>query len=129
MVAHGHNTFIESTSFNDGSFQLVVVKFRRAIHQGIQAKLCQTIQVKFHRVIQAKLHQVTPVTICNNSFKLIDTLASEGAQEPRSKSKSQEPRARAECQESQIPSFVYYLQNVDILIHCVNFYRQLSVGC
>jgi len=24
MVAHGHNTFIESTSFNDGSFQLVV---------------------------------------------------------------------------------------------------------
>jgi hypothetical protein len=24
MVSHGHNTFIKSTSFNDGSFQLVV---------------------------------------------------------------------------------------------------------
>jgi len=75
------------------------VKFCRAIHQGIQAKLCQTIQVKFRRVIQAKLrrviqaklhpgihlatqaqlHQVSPATICNDSFKLIDTLASEGA--------------------------------------------------
>jgi hypothetical protein len=63
------------------SFQLVVLKFRQAIHQGIQAKLCQTIQVKFHRVIQAKLHrnQVTPATICNDSFELIDMLASEGA--------------------------------------------------
>ena len=31
-------------------------------------------------MIQAKLHQnqVTPATICNDSFKLIDTLASEG---------------------------------------------------
>jgi hypothetical protein len=36
------------------------------------------IQVKFCRVIQATLHQVTPATICNNSFKLNDTLASEG---------------------------------------------------
>jgi hypothetical protein len=27
MVAHGHNTFIKSTSFNDSSFQLVLAKF------------------------------------------------------------------------------------------------------
>ena len=27
MVAHGHSTFIESTCFNDGSFQLVFMKF------------------------------------------------------------------------------------------------------
>ena len=33
----------------------IQVKFRRAIHQGIQAKLRRTIQVKFRRVIQAKL--------------------------------------------------------------------------
>ncbi len=59
--------------------QLVVVKFRRMIHQGIQAKLRRTIQVKLRRVIQEKLHQVTSATICNDSFKLIDTLASEGA--------------------------------------------------
>ena len=53
------------------------------IYQGIQAKLRQTIQVtlrqtiqvKFRQMIQAKLrqNQVTPATICNNSFKLIDT--------------------------------------------------------
>jgi hypothetical protein len=30
-------------------------------------------------VIQAQLHKVTPATFCNNSFKLIDMLASEGA--------------------------------------------------
>jgi hypothetical protein len=62
------------------SFQLVVVKFRRMIYQGIQAKLRQTIQVKFRRMIQAKLrrNQVTPATIRNDSFKLIDTSA-EGA--------------------------------------------------
>ena len=82
MVAHGHNTFIESTCFNDGSFQLVFMKFRRAIHQGIQAKLHQTIQVKFHQVIQVKLHQITPATIRSDSFKLIDMLASEEAREP-----------------------------------------------
>jgi len=66
--------------------QLVVVKFRQMIHQGIQAKLHRTIQVKlrqiiqvkFCQVIQEKLHQVTSATICNNSSKLIDTLASEG---------------------------------------------------
>ena len=29
-------------------------------------------------MIQANLHQVTPATIGNDSFKLIDTLASEG---------------------------------------------------
>jgi hypothetical protein len=75
------------------------VKFRRAIHQGIQAKLHWKIQAKFRRVIQAKLcqvihaklhpgihlatqaqlNQVTPATIHNVSFKLIDTLASVGA--------------------------------------------------
>ena len=37
--------------------------------------------MKFHQVIQAKLrqNQVTPATFRNNSFTLIDTLASEGA--------------------------------------------------
>jgi hypothetical protein len=34
--------------------QAIQVKFRRAIHQGIQAKLHRTIQVKFSQVIQAK---------------------------------------------------------------------------
>ena len=138
MVAHGHNTFIESTCFNDGSFQLVFMKFRRAIHQGIQAKLHQTIQVKFHQVIQVKLHQITPATIRSDSFKLIDMLASEEAREPWSKSESREPKARAEsrelrarakCQESQITSFMHCSRNFDILIHCINFYCQLSFGC
>jgi len=41
----------------------------------IQAKLHPGI----HLVTQAQLHQVTPATIRNDSFKLIDTLASEGA--------------------------------------------------
>ena len=45
-------------------------------------KLHQTIQVKFcranHQGIQTQLNQVTPATIRNNSFKLIDTLASKG---------------------------------------------------
>jgi len=59
-------------------YRMIQVKFRRAIHQGIEAKLHLTIQVKFRRVIQAILHQVTPATIRNDSFKLIDTLASEG---------------------------------------------------
>ena len=38
------------------------------------------IQAKLHQMIQAKLcqNQVTPATICNDSFKFIDTLASEG---------------------------------------------------
>jgi hypothetical protein len=59
------------------NFQLVVAKLR----QTIKAKLRQTIQVKFCLMIQAKLHQnqVTPATIRNDSFKLIDMLASEGA--------------------------------------------------
>ena len=41
----------------------------------------RTIQAKLRRMIQAKLrqNQVTPATIRNDSFKLIDTLASEGA--------------------------------------------------
>jgi hypothetical protein len=45
----------------------------KLLHQGIQAK--------FRRMIQAKLcrNQVTPATICNYSFKLIDMLACEGA--------------------------------------------------
>ncbi len=83
-------------------YRAIQVKSRRTIHQGIQAKLRQTIQVKFRRVIQAKLcrviqaklhsrihlasqaqlHQVTPITpatIRDDSFKLIDALASEGA--------------------------------------------------
>ncbi len=64
------------------------------------------IQVKFHWVIQKKLHQVTPATIRNDSFKLIDTLASEGAWEPRARAESQEARAksqkaRAESQEQE----------------------------
>jgi hypothetical protein len=75
----------------------IQVKFRQAIHQSIQAKLRQMIQVRLCGVIQAKLHpgihlatqaqlhQVSSATICNNSFKLIDTLrlaalCSEGAQ-------------------------------------------------
>ena len=33
------------------------------------------------------------------------------------------------CQVSQIPSFVYCLQNVGVPIWCVNFYCQLSVDC
>ncbi len=37
--------------------------------------------MKFCQVIQEKLHQVTSATICKDSFKLIDTLASEGAQD------------------------------------------------
>ena len=54
------------------NFQLVVVKFHRTIHQGIQANLRRMIQAKLRR------NQVTPATIRNDSFKLIDTLASEG---------------------------------------------------
>jgi hypothetical protein len=34
MVAHGHNTFIESTSFNDGSFQLIVKLISILISEG-----------------------------------------------------------------------------------------------
>ena len=91
--ASAAQTTVDLISVLEGKHQVtklhrtIQVKLRRAIHQGIQAKLRQTIQVKFHRVIQAKLHQViqaqlhqvTPVTIHNDSFKLIDTLASEGA--------------------------------------------------
>jgi hypothetical protein len=36
MVAHGHNTLIESTSFNDGSFQLVVESISILISEGAQ---------------------------------------------------------------------------------------------
>jgi hypothetical protein len=36
MVAYGHNTFIESTSFNDGSFQLVVELILILISEGAQ---------------------------------------------------------------------------------------------
>ncbi len=36
MVAHGHNTFIESTSFNDGSFQLIVELISILISEGAQ---------------------------------------------------------------------------------------------
>jgi hypothetical protein len=83
--------FIRRASTTQTTVDLISVsegELHQAIHQGIQAKLCQTIQVKFRRVIQAKLcrvlqaqlHQVTPATICNDSFELIDTfLASEGA--------------------------------------------------
>jgi hypothetical protein len=51
---------------------LILFQFRRenSFRRVIQAKLCQ--------VLQAQLHQVTPATIRNDSFKLIDTLASEG---------------------------------------------------
>jgi hypothetical protein len=36
MVVHGHNTFIESTSLNDGSFQLVVELISILISEGAQ---------------------------------------------------------------------------------------------
>ena len=36
MVAHGHDTFIKSTSFNDGSFQLVVKIISILISEGAQ---------------------------------------------------------------------------------------------
>jgi hypothetical protein len=36
MVAYGHNTFIESTSFNDGSFQLVVESILILHSEGVQ---------------------------------------------------------------------------------------------
>jgi hypothetical protein len=36
MVAHRHNTIIESTSFNDGSFQLVVESISIVISEGAQ---------------------------------------------------------------------------------------------
>ena len=36
MVAHRHNTIIESTSFNDGSFQLVVESISILISEGAQ---------------------------------------------------------------------------------------------
>ena len=80
---HSTSCFKSNQSFVGeyvSNFQLVVMKFRRAIHQCTQAKLCQTIQVKFCRVIQAELrrNKVTPAIIRNGSFKVIDTLASEG---------------------------------------------------
>jgi hypothetical protein len=36
MVVHRHNTIIESTSFNDGSFQLVVESISILISEGAQ---------------------------------------------------------------------------------------------
>jgi hypothetical protein len=46
MVAHWHNTFIESTSFNDSSLQLVVKSdFDVSRSEGVQAS---PIKISFH---------------------------------------------------------------------------------
>ncbi len=67
MVEHGHNTFIESTSFNKSSFQLVVKFILVSNSEGAQFAPTITASAK------------ATLTVFNVEFKLIVKSASDGS--------------------------------------------------